>query len=218
MSTFMSVALNLVLLYAFMQFILLYRKHGQQLFLWYGLSAVFYLLTTFDWFLADNGIISSDFIDNVNPFGWTRVAGVSFLLVALGIENWLDRPQLLRFPFIFTLIPILLIVSFIFIFETTYLNEIILGIYEGGAILVAMLLFGFFLSKDGKYLVVVAGLSILLLGFIVYWFPGEVVTTNSWIWKLILASGVGTFVYGYAIFVAAEAGSGNDQQPAAVEP
>lgn len=217
MTILMNLALNIVLLYAFIKFIQLYTKKGKQLFLWYGLSALFYMLTTAEWFLAGYGIIPSDLIDNFNPFGWTRVVGVSFLLVALGIENWQDRPHLLRFPFIFTLLPLLLIVSFILVYETTYLNELILSVYEGGALFIAMLLFLYFLSKNGQFLSVVAGLSIVLLGYIVYLFPGELVTANSWIWKFLIATGTGTFTYAYSTSIISEVQGGNDQQTAAVE-
>lgn len=217
MTTFVDAALSLILLYAVIQFFVLYRKQGSQLLLWYSLGSLLYLFTSLNWIVTDFGLISTGIIENANPFGWTRVIGISFFLVALGIENWLDRPQMLRFPYIFTQMPLLLILSFFFVFETAYLNEIILGIYEGGALLVAVLLFGFFMSRDGKYLIPVAGVSTLLLAVIVYWFPGDVVTANSWIWKLIIIIGTGTFTYGYQRLIMLNQSSGNDSSEHAVQ-
>jgi len=186
----MAYILGGALAYASVRFFLHYNRERNLMHLMWCGAAFFYLLSLLFGMFASG-------LEHLNPDGWFRVTGISLVLTALGMENWQDRPAVARFPFVFTFVPLLLIATFILVYNTVYIKDVLLGIYEGGAILTALILFGLFTSKYFDYIYPLVGIGLLLLAFVIFWFPGEVVAGNIWIRKLILAAGCVTFTYGY---------------------
>lgn len=197
MNWYVTIALNLALLYAVVRFLLIWKSERNNKFIWWAVSGLFYLLSSVSWLMLDFNLIDFQLYERLNLQGWMQVSAVSFLLVALSIENWEDRPPVARYPFSFNYSALILIPAYILLYQTVYLQEVMIGIYEGGAILVALLLFGLFTSKMFEFIYSFLGILIILLGFVVYWFPAETVLAFPWIWKLITIIGLLIFTTGY---------------------
>lgn len=132
---------------------------------------------------------------------WSRMIGIALAMSALIILIREAKPAITRFPVIFCWIPLLLIPVYALVMNSIFLKEILLGIYEGGTMLVAMLMYSLFLSREKKYLFTVIGIGVLLLGFILYWTfkLGDFFLSNveySWIYQLVLAWGAGLTYFG----------------------
>lgn len=192
-----GVILSVLLLYATFRFGMLYKEFKSQKVLMFAFSLLAYSISSLYWVINFTELSLNDklLIDNI--LDWIQVVGVSFLLCGLAIENWEDRPAVARFPYVLVYAPILLIITYAFVFDTLFLKEVIIAIYEGGAILIALLLFGLLAAKNTDYLYVLVGLILMLLAFVVYLFPSEVIESNEWIWKLIVIISVYTLQKGY---------------------
>ncbi len=196
MNSWTAYLLSAAIAYAGIRFVLLYRNENNPKYLAWAGAGLFY-------FLGSIAPVFDAGLSHLNLGDWFQVTGISLVLVALSIENWQDRPAVARFPFIFTLSPLLLILTFILVFNTLYIKDILIGIYEAGGILVAMLLFGLFTSKYFDFIYALLGIGMMLLAFVVYWFPGQIAADNNWIWHSVLSAGCITFVSGY-IYALAE--------------
>lgn len=201
MNWYLTAALNLVVLYTMVRFLLILKEERNTKFIWWAVSALFYFLSSSSWFVIDFNLIDEQTFLRLNLQGWTQVSAVSFLLVALSIENWEDRPPVARYPYTFNFSALILIPAYLLLYQTVYLQEVMIGIYEGGAILVGLLLFGLFTSKMFEYIYSFLGIVLILLGFVVYWFPAETVLSFPWIWKIITITGVLIFVSGYQFVI-----------------
>lgn len=132
---------------------------------------------------------------------WSRMSAVAVAMCGLIFLIRNARPAITRFPVLFCWTPLLLIPVYAVVVNTLFLKEILLGIYEAGSMLVALLMYGLFLSRDRKYLLIVAGLVILMCGYILMWVfrLSEASMSDgdySWIYQLILAWGSGLLFYG----------------------
>ncbi|MCC5932910.1 MAG: hypothetical protein LAT75_07080 [Candidatus Cyclonatronum sp.] len=194
---YLSIALSVTLLYVLVRFLLIFNVERNTKFLWWAGASLFYFLSSSSWLLLDFNLIDEQTLDRLNLMGWAQVSGVSLLLTALSIENWEDRPLVARYPYAFNFAPLALIPAYILLYQTVYLQEVMIGIYEGGAIFVALLLFGLFTSKMFEYIYSFLGIVLVLLSFVVFWFPAETVTAFPWVWMLIATTGVLIFVSGY---------------------
>lgn len=201
MTWYLTVALNITILYAMVRFLLMLREDRNQKFIWWAVSCLFYFLSSISWVVLDFNLIDLQTYERFNLQGWMQVSAVSFVLVALSIENWEDRPLVARYPYAFNFSALILIPAYLLLYQTVYLQEVMIGIYEGGAILVALLLFGLFTSKMFEFIYSFLGIVFILLGFVVFWFPAETVQAFPWIWKLITIVGALIFVSGYQYVV-----------------
>jgi hypothetical protein len=132
---------------------------------------------------------------------WSRMSAVAVGMSGLIFLIRDAKPEITRFPIVFCWTPMLLIPVYALVVHTIFLKEILLGIYEGGSILVALLMCVLFLTKDRKYLLIVSGLVILLSGYILMWVfrladPAVQVDDFTWTYQLILAWGSGLTFYG----------------------
>lgn len=132
---------------------------------------------------------------------WSRMSAVAVGMSGLIFLIRDSKPAITRFPVLFCWTPLLLIPFYAMVANTIFLKEILLGIYEGGSILVALLMYGLFLTRDRKYLITVLGLLILLAGYILMWVlrladPSIQAEDFSWTYQLVLAWGSGFTFYG----------------------
>lgn len=132
---------------------------------------------------------------------WNRISAVAVGMSGLIFLIRDAKPAITRFPVLFCWTPLLLVPFYAMVVNTIFLKEILLGIYEGGSILVALLMYGLFLARDRKYLITVSGLIILLSGYILMWVlrladPSIQAEDFSWTYQLVLAWGSGLTFYG----------------------
>lgn len=192
-----AVIVTIILLYGLVRLIFLYMHDKRPVTLCWATTAGLYALASLGWI---PGLISLS--GEAEPFlmqaaEWFRITGISVGVAALALENWYDRPFIARYPFWLNFMPLLLLISYLIVYDTVFLKNILAGIYEGGAIVAALLLFGLFSRRDETYIYALAGLIAIMLGFIIFWFPAGPAADSSWPWKLLAALGTLGFITGY---------------------
>ena len=114
---------------------------------------------------------------------------ISLILTAELILVRLMRPGVFRYPYFLVFAPLLIPASFILIINTYMIKDIVFMTTQGIAIIVYLLLMfekqevNLF-SKKG-----IAGLVLLLLAYITYWFIQNIQPLNSIVWESMLSVG-----------------------------
>ncbi len=193
----LSIILSLVLLYGGIRLLYSFATLESQKLLMFALALIFYFLSSLVWVVSFFHVDQSTLFLITAISSWLQVTGVSFALCGLAIENWEDRPPVARFPYALAFAPVLLILSYGFVFQTVFLKELILALYEAGALFIGLMLFILFTVKNANYLYTVIGNALLLLSFAVYWFPGDLVADQPWLWQLIAIIAIPIIVQGY---------------------
>jgi hypothetical protein len=128
---------------------------------------------------------------------WTRVIGVSFTLSAMGMLIRNSKPAFARFPRIFTAIPMLIILSYPFAMDTLVLKDWLMGIYESGALLIAILMYAVLTTYEYRFFAVIPGIIVLAGAFISYWLVPVAEQWPMWLWSSWLSVGILSISYGY---------------------
>jgi hypothetical protein len=128
---------------------------------------------------------------------WSRVISISFILSALGMLIRNSKPAFARFPRVFTAIPILIVASYPFAMDTLVLKDWLMGIYEGGALLIAILMYSVLTYYTSHFAAVIPGIAVLTIQFLSYWFLPIANQWPEWIWYSWLAMGMFMLVMGY---------------------
>lgn len=92
---------------------------------------------------------------------------IAFLLSALAVVVRESKPIVTRFPLALSFIPFLLVPSHLIVSHTFVLKELLFGIYEGGAIIVSLLIYGLFAYSDRRYLNILAGIVFFAIALLV---------------------------------------------------
>jgi len=193
----LSIILSLALLYGTIKLFIAFKTYKNHKLAMFGLALLFYFISSLMWILNFFDSDQNTLFIFSTISSWFQVGGVSFALCGLAIENWEDRPPVARFPYAMAFAPVLLILSFVFVFQTVFLKDLILAVYEVGGLLIGIMLFALFAVKNADYFYTVIGNVLLLLAFAVYWFPGNLIADYTWIWKLITLVAVLIMVQGY---------------------
>jgi hypothetical protein len=108
---------------------------------------------------------------------------ISTVLCALAIVVRESKPIVTRFPLVLTFLPFLLVPAHLAVRETFVLKDMLYGIYELGAILVAFLIFGLKSLTDPRYRYVLAGTIPLAASLGINWLarPPFPIQATSWV-------------------------------------
>ena len=130
---------------------------------------------------------------------WAGVVAISFTLVGLAILIRNAKPEFARFPLLFTTLPLLLIVFYPLAVDTIVLKYWLLGIYQGGAIVISFLMYSVITMHDNKFLLILASVCLYAVCFVTYWFGDPYLTeyVSIWLWKPIFSCATLLAVYGY---------------------
>lgn len=127
---------------------------------------------------------------------WMRVVAVSFMLCGLAVLIRNAKPVFARFPLSFTALPLLIVLTYPLARNTLVLKEWLIGIYEGGGLLIALMMYGALSANAKKYLPILGAAGLFLLVFVLYWFIPGLHPQYAWVWKLVLDAGIIVLVYG----------------------
>lgn len=193
MTGFSGIVLFIVSFYATINFFKLFSLSGRTFHFCLGTTAVFLSIIGISGHLAlFFPVLNSEFI-----YDWSTVFAVSFVLTAAAslIRNF--KPVLMRFPRLFTFVPLLLIPFYPLIMNTVVLKMWIISIYQGSAIIIGLLIYGYQTSRNGAYGYMLVGVIFFLITFLLYRLPGSVFFLESYVWVLLVASGVLIVTVGY---------------------
>lgn len=128
---------------------------------------------------------------------WGQVSILTLVLCALALFIRESKPVFARFPLVYTMLPLLVMLSYYLVRDTYILKEWLLSIYQGGALLVAALMYSVYGIRREGYGPVLAAVVLFGLTFIGYWFVPGVDGEYSWSWKIGLAASIVTLIRGY---------------------
>ncbi len=124
-------------------------------------------LTTFltgimlDYGFGDNLILARE---------WGDLMAITIALCGLFIEIRESKPVFARFPIYLTLLPFLTVLFYPLVIDSVIIKNLLQLIYQGGAVLVAILVISInqFLHKKREYLL--ASSFVFLIAYISFWF------------------------------------------------
>lgn len=128
---------------------------------------------------------------------WGQICSLAFILGSLALFIRKSKPVFSQFPKIYSALPILLVFSFFLVKDTYALKNWLLFIYQGGAILIGLLLFGVIAFRNKEYLLLTIGIGVIFISYLLYWSLPISGHTLGWIWKLFLLGGMIVSVLGF---------------------
>lgn len=128
---------------------------------------------------------------------WGHITSLAFVLSSLAIFIRESKPVFAQFPFFYTALPLLILISYFFVQETYALKNWLTAIYQGGAIIVSLLMYSVYTYRRAEYSLILIGIAVFFLTFILFWFLPVIQNSYAWIWKLLVGLAMIVTVVGY---------------------
>jgi len=110
---------------------------------------------------------------------------ISHVLVGLAIVVRESKPIVTRFPLALAFTPFLLVPAHLIVSHTFVLKQILYTIYEFGATIIGLLIYGLMAVSDRRYLNVIYGIILFAISLSLQWLPIPV-QMDVWIhWILV---------------------------------
>lgn len=164
-----------------------------------GLTIAASIFTIMQLGLVVEHITQSSAVGLVSAFllEWGHVVALAFVLSSLAAFIRESKPVFAQFPLLYTAFPLLIVVSYILVQDTYALKRWLVGIYQGGAILVSLLMYGVYSYHRKEYTMVLAGVVLFLLSFGLFWYVPGMDSTYLWVCKILLGVAMVMTVLGY---------------------
>ncbi len=192
-----ALLLLLVGIYSSLKLYKLNRRRGRLKFL--GLTIAVGIFVFIQFSVTLNAITESSSVAGFVNFvvEWGHVACLAFILSSLAVFIRESKPVFAQFPLLYTALPLLIIFSYILVKDTYALKNWLIAIYQGGGILVALLMYSVYTYHRNEYLMILIGIVLFMLSYISFWYIPSVQDSYSWIWQILLAASMITTVLGY---------------------
>jgi len=162
----------------------------------YAIGALFFTLIFFGTFVESILNMYDMTIYAEQAGEWFEIIAISFILSALAVLIRESKPVFAQFPLVYTAVPLLLVLSYWLVKDTLAIKEWLMSIYQGGALMVAILMYGVHSYRIPQYIYAFAASLSFLITFVVYWFVPGVKGSYPWIWQILLGVSVIMIVYG----------------------
>lgn len=189
--------LTLISGYAAFELIKFARGRGRLKFL--GLTIAAFIFTFMQLTVSIGGFLDTSAVRAVVGFivEWGHLICLAFILSALAVFIRESKPVFAQFPLIYAALPLFIIISYFFVLDSIVLKEWIFFLYQGGALLIAAMMYGVYTYRYKKYIFILVGVALFLLCYIWYWSIPSFSESLTWIWKPLLAGGIITTTLGY---------------------
>ncbi len=161
----------------------------------WGLLGGAFLFTVVEGALLMGPLIPETVLNGI--LEWGQVAILTLILCALALFVRESKPVFARFPLVYSMLPLLVLPSYYLVRDTYVLKEWLLSIYQGGALMMAALMYSVYGFRREGYGPVLAAVVLFGLTFAGYWFVPGVAGDYSWSWKIGLAASIVTLIWGY---------------------
>lgn len=193
-----SFLLVLVSGYCTFKFAILTNKEGRLKYLGFTIASGLFLLMQLSILGAQISTSSNGAIVFNQIAEWSHVICLAFILSSLAVFIRESKPAFAQFPMLYTALPLLIIVSYFLVKDTYALKEWLLAIYQGGAIIVSLLMYSVYTYRNRKYTMILSGICLFLISYMLYWYvPGISNTSYSYSWELLIGIGMITTLLGY---------------------
>lgn len=133
-------------------------------------------------------------IDQVKE--WGKVYSIALVLSSLLLYVRESKPEFSRFPLLYVSFPLVVVISYLLVYDTVLLKNWLLGIYQGGAAVVAVLIYGIYYYREPIYQTVFLGSLLFLITYFIYIVLPK---SYSYIWQIGLILSVITVFAGYLV-------------------
>lgn len=128
---------------------------------------------------------------------WGHITSLAFVLSSLAIFIRESKPVFAQFPFFYTALPLLILISYFFVQDSYALKNWLTAIYQGGAIFVAVLMYSVYTYRKAEYGLILTGMGFFFITFILFWFIPSIQDSYEWIWKVLVGIAMVVTVVGY---------------------
>lgn len=128
---------------------------------------------------------------------WGHIISLAFVLSALAVFIRQSKPVFAQFPLVYAALPLFIVISYVLVANTYALKDWLLSIYQGGAILVALLMYSVYTFRELRYVYILGGIILFLITFLMYWYIPGVSENIGWLWKSSLIFSLLLTLYGY---------------------
>lgn len=128
---------------------------------------------------------------------WGHIISLAFILSALAVFIRQSKPVFAQFPLVYAALPLFIVISYVLVANTYALKDWLLSIYQGGAILVALLMYSVYTFREQRYIYILGGIILFLITFLVYWYIPGASENTDWLWKTFLIFSLLLTLYGY---------------------
>lgn len=127
---------------------------------------------------------------------WGEVYTIAFVLSSLLLFVRESKPEFSRFPIVYVSIPFIVILSYLIVYNTILIKNWLLSIYQGGAVVAAIMMYGIYYSRKSVYRTALIGAVLFGLTYLLY-----LVLPDSYnlIWQSMMAAGIVTLFSGYLL-------------------
>ena len=151
--------------------------------LYFSLAALFisipYLLDLFQ------------FQASIDLFQWGKLISVTFYISGLLVLIRESKPVFARFPVYLTALPFVSFLFFPLIIDSIVIKDLINAIYQGGALVVTVLVFTINQAKKRRRRYYIIGLSSIGISYLGYWLVfNRTATELIWISEILLSVGI----------------------------
>jgi len=111
--------------------------------------------------------VQATITQSLSDLMWLMVAAL--LLVSLANFLREDKPPFARYPFFFTLLPLIVLPVYPFISDTVVIKNWVLALYQFGALAISGLLFSLMSTKDKTYRLMIASVALFAFAWLSKW-------------------------------------------------
>lgn len=159
-------------------------------------SAYLILLNVAMIFYIANNIIYLVDSDLVDVIKWLKLITLSSLLSALFGLIHESKPIFARFPAFLIYLPFITLFFFPLIIDKNILTDLLFGTFQGGCIVVALMIYGIHQLKLGTHIWMLLGAVTFMVAFITNWFLPLESETSLLLAKVLVIAGIIQVSYG----------------------
>jgi hypothetical protein len=164
-----------------------------------GLTVAAAIFTIMQLFLFIDMMVENPDLTAATEFiaEWGHITCLAFILSSLAVFIRESKPVFAQFPLLYTALPLLILISYFLVRDTYALKSWLTAIYQGGAIIVSLLMYSVYSYRRTEYIIILLGIIVFLITYIVYWHIPGIQESYAWIWKLLLGIAMVVTVLGY---------------------
>lgn len=195
--TWVAFVLTVIGGYVTLKLVKLTQQNGRLKYLGLTIAASIFVVMQFSVFI--DGMVTNPGYTAVSDgiVEWGHIVSLAFILSSLAIFVRDSKPVFAQFPMLYTALPLLIVFSYFLVKDTYALKRWLLAIYQGGAILVSLLMYSVYTYRNNDYAMILIGVSLFLFSYLLYWYVPGVSESYSWISMVLIAAGMITTILGY---------------------
>lgn len=189
--------LSLIALYGGLRCYRLSRKDARLKFLGFSIALLILAFTQIALLIDQVASAYEATIYSETILEWGHVLSLSFVLSSLAIFIRQSKPAFAQFPRIYAILPFFIVLSYFLVKDTYAIKDWLITIYQGGAILIGLLMYSVYTYRNRDFMTILAGIILLLITFVLFWYVPVINESFAWIWRILLGVGILTIIYGY---------------------